>query len=154
MGRLMASEQLKARAQSRPGMPPMMFMSTAGLAAITAPAAAMIGASSAAVPELLMNVLMKMAMKEARKMVTMIGSASKGMAASRWAARPVFCRPRPSAKPPATSQRTSHAMPLRSLAVITPVSVKAAIGIMAMTLEFRPRRSPNTQSRIVTAKVT
>ena len=60
----------------------------------------------------------------------------------------------PRAKPPATIQITAQSIFCRSLAVMTPVKAKTAIGSMAVVLALMPNCLPNTQRMMVRAKVT
>ena len=78
----------------------------------------------------------------------------KGMLLMAASASPEPFMPSPRAKPPATIQMTAQSISFKSLAVMTPVTAKIPIGIMATVLESIPVYSFGiTQSRMVTMNV-
>ena len=76
-----------------------------------------------------------------------------GMLAIAAVARPEPFMPKPRANPPATIQMTDQLICCKSLAVITPVTAKTAIGISATVLASTPVTLSRSHIRIVTAKV-
>src|SRR5574344_2809123 len=77
IGKLIAKEQLKATATNKPCTPPRVSKPTP----ILTPKAAIIGANKLAEAVLLINVLMKMAIKETPTITTIADQLPKGTAA-------------------------------------------------------------------------
>ena len=94
--------------------------------------------------------------KHTRPEMTMMTSglnSPKGILFTAASASPVPFIARPRAKPPATIQITDQSMSFRSLAVMTPVKAKTAIGSIATVLALTPSCLPHTQRTMVRMKV-
>src|SRR5574344_349257 len=86
IGKLIAREQLKATATNKPCIPPKESKP----APMLIPNAAIIGANKLVAAVLLINVLIKMAIKAAPIKIASAGQEAKGIDANKCSARPVF----------------------------------------------------------------
>ena len=150
IGSSIATEVEIARPMSRARTPPKGSSSTDSALPITA----IIGQSRLAAEECERKLEMRYPITPAATITRKGDILENGIAFTRVLARPVFIRPTPRARPPATIQSTDHSISERSFLSMTPVAEKTANGMRATMLELMPVHCSVIQSRMVRAKVT